>query len=61
MGYLIEAAPAGRPRAAAGHAADGGTYAIGWQPKFARDASTLAASLPDDGLDLTALVGALQR
>jgi hypothetical protein len=30
---------------------------IEWQPKFARDASTVAASLPDDGLDLTRLVG----
>jgi hypothetical protein len=35
--------------------------AIGWQPKFARDASTLAISLPDDELDLTGLVGALER
>jgi len=61
MGYLTEAAPGGRPRAAAGHTRGSGTYAIGWQPKFARDASTLAASLPDDGLDLTGLVGALQR
>ena len=34
---------------------------IEWQPKFARDASTLAASLPDDGLDLAGLVGALER
>jgi hypothetical protein len=33
----------------------------GWQPKFAGDASALAASLPDDGLDLTGLVGALER
>jgi len=61
MGYLTEVAPGGRPRAAAGHAPGGGTYVIGWQPKFARDASTLAASLPDDGLDLNGLVGALQR
>jgi hypothetical protein len=35
--------------------------AIGWQPKFARDPSTLAISLPDDELDLTGLVGALER
>jgi hypothetical protein len=34
---------------------------VEWQPKFARDASTLAASLPDDGLDLAGLVGALER
>src|SRR5580693_8628625 len=34
---------------------------IGWQPKFARDASTVAISLPDDELDLTGLVGALER
>jgi hypothetical protein len=61
MGYLSEAAPGGRPGAEAGQAPGGSTYAIGWQPKFARDASTLAASLPDDGLDLTRLVGALQR
>jgi hypothetical protein len=44
------------------HAApEGGTYVIEWQPKFARDASTVAASLPDDGLDLTGLMGALER
>jgi hypothetical protein len=61
MGYLTEAAPGGRPGSEAGRAPGGGPYAIGWQPKFARDASTLAASLPDDGLDLTGLVGALQR
>jgi hypothetical protein len=61
MGYLTEAAPGGRREVAAVHAAGSGTYAIGWQPKFARDASTLAASLPDDGLDLTGLVGALGR
>ncbi len=36
-------------------------YVIEWRPKFARDASTVAASLPDDGLDLTGLVGALER
>ena len=34
---------------------------IEWQPKFARDASALAASVPDDGLNLTGLVGALER
>jgi hypothetical protein len=39
----------------------GGAYVSGWQPKFAVDASSLAASLPDDGLDLTGLVGALER
>jgi hypothetical protein len=39
----------------------GGAYVSGWQPKFAGDASSLAASLPDDGLDLTGLVGALER
>jgi hypothetical protein len=43
------------------HAPGDGTYVIEWQPKFARDAGTLAASLPDDGLDLTGLVGALER
>jgi hypothetical protein len=32
-----------------------------WQPKFTRDPSALAASLPDDGLDLTGLVSALER
>ena len=41
--------------------AGGGTYAIEWRPKFAHDASTVAASLPDDGLDLTGLAGALER
>jgi hypothetical protein len=54
-------APGRRPEVTAVHAAGGGTYVIEWQPKFARDASTLAASLPDDGLDLTGLVGALER
>jgi len=39
----------------------GGMYVIEWQPKFARHASTVAASLPDDGLDLARLVGALER
>jgi hypothetical protein len=34
---------------------------IEWQPKFARDASTVAISLPDDGLDLTGLLDALER
>ena len=42
-------------------ASGGGMYVIEWQPKFARHASTLAASLPDDGLDLARLVGALER
>jgi hypothetical protein len=35
--------------------------AVRWQPKAAHDASTVTASLPDDGLDLTGLVGALRR
>ena len=42
-------------------ASGGGMYVIEWQPKFARHASTVAASLPDDGLDLARLVGALER
>ena len=42
-------------------ASGGGMHVIEWQPKFARHASTLAASLPDDGLDLARLVGALER
>lgn len=45
MGYLAEMAPGRRPEVTAVHAAGGGTYVIEWQPKFARDASTLAASL----------------
>ena len=61
MGYLAEMASGRRPEVTAVHAPGGGTYVIEWQPKFARDASTLAASLPDDGLDLTGLVGALER
>ena len=60
MGYLTGAASVRRPEAAAVRL-PGGTSAIGWQPKFAPDASALAASLPDDGLDLTGLVGALGR
>jgi hypothetical protein len=43
------------------HQPGGGKYMTKWQPKFARDPSALAASLPDDGLDLTGLVGALGR
>jgi hypothetical protein len=43
------------------YAPGGGQDVIGWQPKFARDASALAASVPEDGLDLTGLVGALER
>jgi hypothetical protein len=39
----------------------GGMYVIAWQPKVARHASTVAASLPADGLDLARLVGALER
>jgi hypothetical protein len=45
----------------AGYPPDSGRHLTGWQPKFSRDASALAASLPDDGLDLTGLVGALAR
>ena len=56
MGYQTGAAPVRRPV----HVPDS-TSAIGWQPKFAPDASALAASLPDDGLDLTGLVSALGR
>ena len=56
MGYQTGAAPVRQPV----HVPDS-TSAIGWQPKFAPDASALAASLPDDGLDLTGLVGALGR
>jgi hypothetical protein len=33
------------------HPPGGGTFMIEWQPKVARDASALAASLPDDGLE----------
>ena len=61
MGYLAEVASGRRPEVTALHAPGGGTNVIEWQPKFARDASTLAASLPDDGLDLTGLMGALER
>ena len=61
MGYLAEVASGRRPTVTAVHAPGGGRYVIEWRPKFARDASTVAASLPDDGLDLTGLVGALER
>lgn len=61
MGYLAEAAAGSRPEATAMDTPGGGSYAIGWQPKFAGDASLMAASLPDDGLDLIGLVGALER
>lgn len=61
MGYLAEVASGGRPKVTAAHAPSGGAYVIEWQPKFARDAGALAASLPDDGLDLAGLVGALER
>jgi hypothetical protein len=61
VGYLAEVASGGRSKVTAAHASGGGTHVIEWQPKFARDAGTLAASLPDDGLDLTGLVGALER
>jgi hypothetical protein len=61
VGYLAEVASGRQPAVKAVHAPGGGTYVIEWQPKFARDASTVAASLHDDGLDLTGLVGALER
>ena len=61
MGYLAEVASGRRPEVTAADPPGGGTYTIEWRPKFARDASTVAASLPDDGLDLTGLVGALER
>ena len=38
-----------------------GKYEVRWQPKSAHNASALTSSLPDDGLDLTGLVGALER
>lgn len=43
------------------HVPSGGKRLIDWQPKFARDTSALAASVPEDGLDLTGLIGALER
>jgi hypothetical protein len=61
MGYLAGAVAERGPGATAVHPPGGGTFMIEWQPKVARDASALAALLPDDGLDLTGLVGALQR
>jgi len=61
VGYLAEVASGRRPEVTAADAPGGGTYAIEWRPKFARDASTVAVSLPDDGLDLTGLAGALER
>jgi hypothetical protein len=61
MGYPTEAAPRHRPEAAVVSGPGGGEHVIEWQPKFARDASALAASVPDDGLDLTGLVSALGR
>jgi hypothetical protein len=61
VAYLAEVAAGRRPEVTAAHAAGGGTYTIDWQPKFARDASALATSLPYDGLDLTGLVSALER
>ena len=61
MGYLAEVASGRRPEVTAVHAPGDGTYVIEWQPKFAPDASTVAASVPDDGLDLTGLMGALER
>jgi hypothetical protein len=60
VGYLAGAVAEREPAVTAVHP-PGGTYMIEWQPKVACDASALAASLPDDGLDLTGLVGALQR
>jgi hypothetical protein len=56
MGYQTQAAPVCRPVRV-----PDSTSVIGWQPKFAADASALTVSLPDDGLDLTGLVGALNR
>jgi len=61
VGFLAEVASGGRPKVTASHAPGGGTHVIEWQPKFARNAGTVAASLPDDGLDLTGLVRALER
>jgi hypothetical protein len=61
VGNLAAAAAGGRPEVTAAHPPGGDMYMIGWQPKFASDASALAVSLPDDGLDLTGLVGALER
>ena len=61
MRYMTGVAPGHRPGSAAMYAPGGGKHAIEWQPKFARDASALAASVPDDGLDLSGLVGALER
>jgi hypothetical protein len=61
MGYLAGAVAERRLEVTAVHPPGGGNYVIEWQPKFARDASALAASLPDDGLDLTGRVGALER
>jgi hypothetical protein len=56
MGHLTEATPGRRPQVATVC-----ERVMKWQPRFARDASALAASVPDDGLDLTGLVGALDR
>jgi hypothetical protein len=42
-------------------ASGGGKYEVRWQPKSAHNASALTSSLPDEGLDLTGLVGALER
>jgi len=61
MGHLTEATPGRRPQVAAVCAPSGDEHVMRWQPRFARDASALAASVPDDGLDLTGLVGALER
>src|SRR6516162_548315 len=61
MEHLTEAAPGRRPTVAAVAGPGVGERVIEWQPKFARDASALAASVPDDRLDLTGLVGALER
>jgi hypothetical protein len=61
MGYPAGAVAEREADVAALHPPRGSTFMIEWQPKAARDASALAASLPDDGLDLTGLVGALER
>lgn len=61
MGYLGAAVALDRPEVTVGQPRGMYTYEIEWQPKVARDACTLAACLPDDGLDLAGLISALQR
>jgi hypothetical protein len=60
VGYLAGAVAEREPEVTAVDSPGGGRYVIEWQPKVARNASALAASLPDDGLDLTGLVAALR-